>query len=171
MRDLFVVGAGQDYDNLETGGSDTQTTSISGNHTHNGVVTTAGSHNHGGYTGSFTLTAAQMANHQHTWVAGINLASNLSAANQRVASQRVNGAYGDEYGLATAGSAEPNYYYSGLPVDFYGNSVSTNQSHRHVINTDGSHSHGVTLAEAGNHSHTVDVRPSYYALAAIMRIS
>lgn len=171
MRGKFVVGAGSTYTNLSTGGNDTQTTSSNGSHTHTGSVSSAGSHDHGGYSGYHALTGAQVASHRHVWMAGVNTSSSIGGATQSVAVQRVNGAYPDEYGIATSGANEPNIGRSSAPKNIWSGATTTDQSHRHAINTSGSHVHGVTLVASSNHTHTMDARPKFYALAYIMRTS
>ena len=172
MRDYFVVGEGNENVLGTTGGSNTQTTSLSGSHGHSGTSSSAGSHNHGGSAGNVALSDVHIPPHRHMALVVGNVGNtNLISPNQAVSSQKFNGAYAEEYILVTAGTVEPNIGLSGPPTDIVGNPMGSGSVHNHIINTDGSHNHGLLVNTSTNHSHEVDVRPKYYALAFIMRVS
>lgn len=139
LRNRFVVGAGGAYSVDETGGSDTATTSSSGNH------------NHGG-TNGHALTSGQIPSHSHTQrfrnVDGANVGNTNS-------------------GLARSGSdAVPG------DVDIFNQGTgSLMEMSISTANAGGGNAHSHGIPNSGNHSHTVDTRSRYYALAYIMRVS
>ena len=136
LRDRFVVGAGSTYAVDDTGGAATD------------AITTAsgGAHDHGGATGSHTLTTSEIPSHTHTVLASTHSGDDndpLSMASRGFA------------GGGQAGTA----------------SLTTNGSGTSLVSGGGSgggHDHTIASEAAHTHTATVDTIPPYYALAYIM---
>ena len=144
LQDRFVVGAGDSYAVVATGGADSVTPTTS----------SAGGHNHEGATGLHALTESQMPKHYHQ----------MRGPNAISAPQNGGVGNGGVYGGGTAD--DPAYGYGTWSTGGGAASGSTStgtgngQGHSHTISTDGAHTHTVT----------VDTRPPYYALAYIMKL-
>lgn len=142
LRDRFIVGAGGSYTVGGSGGSVSATTS------------SAGGHNHGGATSGHALTKAQMPSHNHGGHIKAYLASTGSV--QPVNFPTITGEkrhhYDSSHGKAT-----------GTSFDLSGGAV--------VPNDGSGQAHSHDLGSDGTHSHTVDTRPPYYALAWIIKTS
>lgn len=138
LRDRFVVGAGSTYAVGATGGAATLS----------GTAAAGGDHDHGGATGSHTLTAAEMPSHRHRIFAA-NYSGDTNA---------------DGWGNAGARSIP------GEDIGPHGYRDQSNSGDILIENTGGGGGHSHTLSASGTHTHTVsgDNRPPYYALAYIM---
>ena len=120
-----------------------------------GAATTTdaqGSHSHGGAVQGHLLTVAEIPSHDHGGFSGkaviLGNAGGLGFGGGPVSMSQL--------GFAAQGG---------------------NGSHDHGIFSDGNHAHNVTshahaIGDDGSHAHnvTIDVRPSYYALAYIMKL-
>lgn len=146
LRDRFIVGAGSSYGVGATGGQNTATTS------------SAGAHTHGGATDGHALTEAQMPAHTHTGTTG-------SAGEH---THGMGGSWGND---TSQGTANINNFGGGTigirsTTDAAG-------SHTHsvsVSSTGGGQAHSHNITSDGAHTHTVDTRSPYFALAFIMKL-
>jgi len=150
LRDRFVVGAGNAYAVNAVGGAQAQpgSTDWHNGHAHNASTDAQGTHNHGGFTGNFTLGISHMPSHSHS----ISLNAVGVAASAPAVAYAQSGGTGSSITTNSQGGSDP---------------------HRHSIGNDGSHAHNVSVALDGSHWHNVsipDVRPPFYALAYIMKI-
>lgn len=167
MRNLFVVGAGSTYTPGQTGGSltDSETVSSAGSHSHGGATgsggaqalagaaTTDGAHQHTGQTDGYALTVGDIPPHAH----GIALGNGPSFG------ANASGTFGGIAGSTTTdnGSGGGNAHSHGIEVDgshTHTIAVQSVNNHTHGISTDGSHSHTVT----------VNTVPPFYAVCYIM---
>ena len=142
LRDRFVVGAGSTYAVGATGGATSVTTSNNG------------AHSHGGTTGSTALTTDQIPWHTHTGTT--NTTGNHTHGGVP---------------LRTPDS-DRGTQSSGYSIDIDGQTIAAGD-HSHVFTTDatgGGQGHTHTIASDGNHTHTVETLPPYYALAYIMKL-
>lgn len=142
LRDRFIVGSGLSYTEGATGGIATNTLTVAQlpSHTHGASTDTQGSHAHGGSTSA-------VGDHTHT--------------------------------LPNNGSAQAGADNGGAPVTAatgYGTSRQPSPTgaaggHSHTIATDtqGAHTHNVTVQATGSGA-SVENRPPYYALAFIMKV-
>lgn len=136
LRGRFVVGYNTTYPLGSSGGS--TSTSANGSHTHS--MDAAGSHLHGGYVSSTSLTIAQLPAHTHEYVAPSGAALEFGGGLSGVS--------------GVAGGAAANTVATG-----------SGEGHTHSITADGAHIHVVNAV--GDHAHTLV--PPYYALAYIMK--
>jgi hypothetical protein len=151
LRDRFILGAGTTAVGV-TGGAVAQTgsTNTAGAHAHGGTANTAGAHSHGGATAGTALSIAQMPSHNHV-------------INGKVVGVASGGTFACFQNNASIGTA------FGYSTEVQG----SGSAHSHGISVDGNHTHSITSDTQGAHSHTVTVgdgRPPFYALAYIMRI-
>jgi hypothetical protein len=180
LRGLFIVGAGNTqvgavYGPGATGGVNTQnvTTQTAGSHNHggstgsgggaviNGQTASAGAHSHGGQTGSTTLTSNQLPSFTYQYPV--------------YAPQNAGGS-GNNFGGATGGDSEIYWHFVN------GTITNGGAGHVHSISTDGDHVHSVSftlstftlpISYDGVHSHTLsfDNRPPFYALCYIQKVT
>lgn len=150
LSGMFVVGIGGSvgYTEGQTGGNNflSTATGTGGAHTH--TMDSQGSHTHGGATGSTVLDATMIPSHSHPYGTATH---NLSGVACGYASGGDNGVFDNISGAATGSTG------GGL-------------GHNHSINADGVHTHNITAV--GDHTHSVsfDNRPTFYALAYIMKL-
>ncbi len=144
MRDRFVVGVGPTYTQGVTGGTDSKNTGAGGAHAH--TTGAAGAHAHGITVDGHTLTVAEMPAHTHTLTATAATPAN----------------YGAGYSASTG--AQQSGPVSGT------NSTGSNQAHSHTASSGGVGDHAHTVSVAADHTHSIDVRPRYYAIAFIIKI-
>lgn len=146
LRDRFIIGAGSTgYPSpAQTGGSFTSTTSANGSHSHSLNIENSGSHSHNISVTGTALTLDQIPPHAHTFRAGGN---------------------GSGFTTSTAGGTGT------LTTNAAGGNGSAANAHSHSSFADaqGLHSHTGTILTAGDHTHTVNSTPPYYALAFIMK--
>ena len=174
LQDRMIVGAGNDYGVGDTGGSDTQTsstdgshshsgsTSTDGNHSHTGSTSSDGSHDHGG-TNNRTLSTSQMPSHDHDLNSATSHNTGTSTSQFRT---------GDTEDNANTYYTNSNAMYDTGGSNSHSHSISNDGYHNHSldINSNGSHDHSLNINSNGDHSHSVDVRSRYYALAYIMKV-
>lgn len=144
LRDKFIVGAGSTYAVGATGGA-ASTTSGAG-----------GDHNHGGSTGAYTLTTADIPAHTHTGTTASGGAHTHTLPNSYIA--------------ASGGGV--SFGAGGLYATYANSTTDSGGAHTHTFTTDaagggGGHSH--SISSSGTHTHTVATLPPYYALAYIMK--
>jgi len=112
LRDRFIVGAGNSY--ATAAASSLSTTSVS---------TNAGSHNHGGTTGSTAISEAQMPSHTHaTATLHSRTVSNGGSASDMLTNVNV-----------------------GTPVTNLNANTGGGLGHTHTISSDGTHNHTVNV--------------------------
>lgn len=124
-------------------------TGSGGSHTHGGETASGGNHSHGNFTGSTTLTEAQLPAHDHAYL-------------DRYQSE--NSAY---TGAATNKEAMPSFHNNNLGVGDSDNDNNTflyieketgtagaGEAHNHTISNSGDHKHGITAD--GNHNHSIN---------------
>jgi hypothetical protein len=181
LRDKFVVGAGSTYTLGASGGSAAVNKTVSINLTSGA----SGDHSHSGYSGSTTLTEAQIPQHRHYFydIYGI--------WGDQPGNYRING------GTPVLNGPEPSpAWYSGFrdadgnlhgQYFYYSNASDGDQdggafaiknvtlpagspgatgAHNHTISASGSHTHSVV----GSSNITVDIVPPYVALFYIMKL-
>lgn len=138
LRDRFIVGAGSAYSVDGTGGTTSATTSSAGAHSHTVTVD------------AHALTVDEMPLHGHPW-------RDNTAGSGGGVQAATSGPYFKGEGLTGTNRSA----YSGTPSDTAGQTIG---------GTGGGlgHSHTASSASTGAHTHTVDPRPPYYALAFIM---
>jgi hypothetical protein len=163
LRSVFLRGTNGTGVSTATGGSDAQTTSSEGNHTHTGTAANAGSHSHGGTSGATALTAAQIPAHTHFIAANENNTGTTIDANAQL---KFGWPFGNEdsaYQLRSSNLAATMYKTS---------SVGSGQGHTHTIATAaaGTHSHTVSVDPDGAHTHTIDNRPVFAELHILIRV-
>jgi hypothetical protein len=145
----FIVATGGSYGDGSSGGANfvTVTTSAAGASSPTGTTDTQGAHSHGGATSATALSVDQLPSHSHT-LGGGNGAPTIGHGYGYTGSTGVSG--------AAITSTDP---------------TGSGNGHTHPISTDGAHAHTVTVSAIPNHTHTVsfDNRPTYYALAYIMK--
>ncbi|WP_211848274.1 hypothetical protein [Neoroseomonas eburnea] len=149
LGNRFVLGAGTGlYPAPHTIGGD-----------FSGITSAAGAHNHGGSTGSHTLTTGEIPAHshgvtdpQHTH-GGSGVAFTPTAAD---------GLAGLEYGTVEVAGEGWTWSTSGAI-----NPAATGIS---IQNAGGGGGHAHTIPTQGDHAHTIPIVPPYYALCYIMRI-
>lgn len=142
LRDRFIVGAGSSYAVGATGGSNSATTS------------SAGSHAHGGATAAHALSISEMPPHNHGGVTSTAGEHSHTVSDFRSTDNFDNqaGGLGNPIGSGTRSTSAAGNHAHGIPVEGSG----------------GGHAHGIS--SDGAHSHTVDTRSPYYALAFIIKI-
>lgn len=163
LMEKFVIGAGTvAYPVGSSGGSVSAT----------GVTNSAGSHSHGGATAYTTLTVNEMPVHAHSVYDPTHLHYNPYESAHRHTSNAGGAAtqgFGDTGGRVCAFSTTytsavdsgiPYTGYSATGISIYNNGGGA--GHRHLMSTDGAHTHTVTITGGG--------LPPYYALAYIMRM-
>ncbi|WP_025886444.1 phage tail protein [Asaia prunellae] len=170
LRGRFIIGAAGAYTAGATGGAETGTTSLQGDHNH-GAATwngggftatvqtdTKGDHAHGGNTQPTHLTTDQLPSHVHNAPRSAT-ASVQTGTGTSVTLVEINGV------------SEANGPYT--------SATGSGEGHNHAIAADGAHQHSVTVARGdhthgiasdGTHSHTVATLPPYYALCYIMKL-
>lgn len=149
LRDKFVVGAGSTYALDDSGGSTSNTPTISAD----------GDHSHGGATGSTVLTEANMPEHNHrlfVWESGSSGPGQMENFG--------NSGIGPARGVA--GNADSNTYaYREATVE--GNDLieaagGDGEGHSHTISASGTHTHTASA---------VSTLPPYKALYYIMKVA
>jgi hypothetical protein len=174
LRDRFVVGAGSTYDVGDTGGAATAdlahahtggTTGSSGSHSHSIGTSGAGS----AHTHSLSATTGDSGAHAHTF----NTESHVETPYSPISVQT------DPYS-STLGSNPTHHHEIVAASDTQGThnhavtaTLSSENAHTHTIpttNANGSHTHTVTDTGSAL-SASQDIRPPYYAVFFIMRIS
>jgi hypothetical protein len=151
LRNRFILGATADGGSMprnSTGGSSSQTTSLSGAHVHNAIINASGEHTHTITVAGHALTVAQMPSHTHTFT--------------------------HENGDVDGGgnSNRPrNFAAIGGDTTITTNTTGSGQAHTHTASSaaSGLHTHTGTILEDGAHTHTVTVTPPYFALCFIMK--
>jgi len=140
LTDRFIVGAGNSYSSGDAGGSGT-----SGGSPQNVSTSSNGGHNHSASIGTG-------GSHSHT----INV-DDYTLSNEQMPRHR------HSYLLGRSFGADIN-----ANTGFQGNSL----SHKHgaSASTHNGHNHSVSINFAADHTHTIDIRPEYYALAYIMKL-
>jgi len=166
LRDLFVAGAGRNYNLGGTGGADTVTlvtanmpihnhsgSTIDENGSHSHTVT-GGSHNHGGSTGNNSV------DHSH----GVSIPydtrnENLTnSGNVLVHKSGPTGPTNTDFKTYTTGGASSTHTHS-----------ISSESHTHDVNQQGTHSHTFKIeSEGSNEAH--ENRPPFIALHYIIRV-
>lgn len=145
LRDRFILGAGHSWRPPgQAAGAFAYTSSINGAHAHSATIDPSGSHSHNISVTGTALTLDQIPPHAHTFRAGGN---------------------GTGFPVATAGGTGT------LTTNAAGGNGTAANAHSHSSFADaqGFHSHTGTILTAGDHQHTVDCVPPYYALAFIMK--
>jgi hypothetical protein len=140
-------------------------TTNSGSHRHEGITDVAGDHDHGGNTQGHSLTAGEVANHQHNFS---DLYGLKDDANPGVYDR--NGDRLEKYtGWGSDGDADSG---AGIFRDWQTDATGNSDPHVHGITSSGGHGHTVQLEIDGSHTHYVefDNRPAWTALFYIMRI-
>lgn len=145
LRDRFILGAGHSWRPPgQAAGAFAYTSSINGAHAHSATIENSGSHAHNISVTGTALTLDQIPPHAHTFRAGGN---------------------GSGFTVSTAGGTGT------LTTNAAGGNGSAANAHSHSSFADaqGLHSHVATVLTNGDHTHTVDCVPPYYALAFIMK--
>ena len=153
LRNRFIVGAGADYVAGQIGGALRQQSSSDGNHDHPLNIDIEG----------HALTQAEMPAHSHFSVAQI---TNHSGINIDIRRAVAHVATGIQWSGPGRSINNEDYVLGGTrKMPNTGLTSNTGASRAHTHNAAGS------LGNSGNHSHSLDVRPPYYAVAFIMRIA
>jgi microcystin-dependent protein len=154
LRDKFIAASGTSYALGDSVGANTKiaTTTTDGAHGHTGAAAAAGTHSHSGVTGSTALSVAQLPAHNH---GGGTHTHDTTVYKYGGADKK----YDDGEVPVGYTKVVPEVQTSGAATGVVATQGS-NQGHSHLIPTEGSHAHGVT----------VDVRPLTYVLTFICKI-
>lgn len=173
LRNLFVVGAGDDYALGQTGGAESVTlnTAQLPSHAHGATAAPAGGHAHTGSTGSDGA-------HGH-YITGSSYAPGNSGTD--FWAPRMDRINADGENLAWAGgpaNSDANLVYR--TTDGPSQPPSANAANNFVVSAGSSHQHAVTTAAQPDHAHAITVaavgsdtphenRPPFFALYKIIR--
>lgn len=143
LRDVFVRGAGGSFALGATGGA----TTASGN------TSSSGSHNHGGNTGSHSLTEAQMPAHKHLDGATVRYKPTDSFGQTPT----------DGHVVKNENIWEHHQFRSnGSSARFYGSTVGSGSGHSHSVSSAGAHTHSVA---------SISIIPPFHAVYYVMKVS
>ena len=140
LRNQFLVGAGDTYAVDATGG--TITSSWSHTHSVSGATGADGAHTH-------TLTVSNESTHTHRYTSG-------NANTNRIVSSAS--------GSSWASAANTTHYFDLVGVNH------THTNRNGATSDPGTHTHTVNSTSGSAGSASLDIRPSYYALAFIQRM-
>jgi len=149
LRNKFVVAAGDTYSPNDTGGENSVQLTESEMPSHSHTADSAGNHNHGGSTGTESLTGSFEIAQRRTSNGLFDMARNESGVFS----------FGGITDLSADGADSESD--TGFRI------IDFNASHDHSIGSDGTHSHNISSA-GSNQAH--ENRPPYYALAYIMKL-
>ncbi|MFA0810856.1 phage tail-collar fiber domain-containing protein [Microbulbifer epialgicus] len=169
-----IVCAGGEYSPGESGGSDSQTSSPSGGHTHVASSNATGDHTHSGDTAdggshSHTASSADAGSHSHSASTGSagSHSHSISVANHTLATSRtpshghsINGVMLLKYPGNESSTYGPDYDPSdrdGSIVTGANNGSGGAHNHTASSNSTGSHTHSVSVGSGGTHKHDVTV--------------
>ena len=140
-----LIGANAAHPVGETGGAEKVTLTTGQIPAHNHSMGSAGSHSHSG-------TATSAGSHTHSR-GTMNIVGKATNANDT-------GLINTDYSGITSGAFEKGTSYSRVPNTVAGNSKALNFDASNdwtgSTSSDGSHSHGLDIDSAGNHTHTIN---------------
>lgn len=153
LRNRFIIGAGYSWRPPgQVGGAFAFTSSINGAHAHSATIENSGSHAHNISVTGTALTLDQIPPHAHTVYYNRNTPS---------------GGSGDTADFNHGAAVQARSYTTAAAG---GNGSAANaHSHSSFADAQGLHSHVATVLTNGDHTHTVDCVPPFYALAFIMK--
>lgn len=122
------------------------TSTTAGAHTHTATANSTGAHDHGGQTGSHTLTVDQVPAHSHSNGVADNLPNEIFVYGSRA--------------VPTPTSHNPQTGSSAGNYQGATDSVGGGGGHQHTLEDAGSHTHTITVSDVADHSHKMTVSAS-----------
>lgn len=147
LRDRFIVGAGSDYNVGDFGGENSKDSGEAGGHSH--ILSLNGGHSHSLTIYNHTLSVGEMPIHGHGTNYSFALPTGGSTADAGEMNYGIN-SDNRRITISNAGGGGPHNH---------GGAVGSVVDHSHIASS------------VSDHTHSIDVRPPYYALAWIMKLA